>query len=465
MKVALKIEDNLSIEEADLAMDKYSQGKALLNFELGYILSLWFKDEIRTDKVVGKLVLPLYKLYVRQIAVFDQEEIEKAMLEAMNSESGISLIEYAAYLKVLKRRPAYVFKENSKDTVLIEMKNFASLPDNPVGRILGDSESEYTDFLVDMGWPVLDIMTLGVSKGDIFRKFSLSKGVKEEVLEKGENKDFWLYPSKFLGIRVKHSGGAEVGFCWSEDYSHSPALVFSRISYSRRRNFMQLSREARIREKVFMNLFSENAYWNSEQYCFLLENIISYAGTKEYLFRCHISRQRDKELKAALPLLSGGREFEKLLSEQLQGAGVPIYKMLAYTLLLGRTMFLARSNKLKFVFYQILDERNVEERKGHRSDSSVTSPYVNACWCPITHFEATVFVNGEQMTIADAEKVEPKSFIAAKSVLRAHFSKKDFYKGLSIISTTLLYRTIFRSFPKKDGKGFYHRFYLRKFKT
>lgn len=163
------------------------------------------------------------------------------MFEVMNSESGIFLIEYVVYFKVFERRLVYVFKGNFKDIVLIEMKNFVSFFEILVGCILGDFESEYIDFLVDMGWLVLDIMIFGVLKGDIFRKFSLSKGVKEEVLEKEENKDFWLYFFKFLGICVKYLGGVEVGFCWLEDYFYSLVLVFFIISYFKRCNFMQLS--------------------------------------------------------------------------------------------------------------------------------------------------------------------------------------------------------------------------------
>jgi hypothetical protein len=215
-----------------------------------------------------------------------------------------------------------------------------------------------------------------------------------------------------------------------------------------------------------MNLCIENVYWNSEQYSLLLKYFLSFSGLVEYLFSCHISRQRDKELLAAQSLALSKTEIEKRLSEEIKKTGMPIYRMLAYTVLAGRAMVLAPSKKLGFVFYQVVDERSIEDREGRREDSYVVpSPYTKAIDYPMTHFDATKSVNGRQFNVLDAKAIAPKSFIAAKSLLNAYSSMSRSQKGYPKLSTLLLYRTIFRSFPKGEEGGGYHRFYLRKFKV
>jgi hypothetical protein len=467
MNVALKIEDNLSIEEADLTMDKYSKKKALSSQELGYLLALLFpyKSDM-SMMVVEDLIISLYKLYIEQISAFNQEEIEKAMIDEMCSKSGISLIKYACYLKLLGKRPAYVLTKNSSDAALIEMKNFSCLPGNPVGQILGEPEGEFGALLIDLGWPILPIRTLELSEGDIFRKFSLSKDIKDEISASLSYEKFLFNGANVLRFRIKYSVDTEEGFCWLEEHFCNSAFAFPTEDYSKKRNFIHLSRASEVIEKILMNLCIENVYWNSEQYSLLLKYFLSFSGLVEYLFSCHISRQRDKELLAAQSLALSKTEIEKRLSEEIKKTGMPIYRMLAYTVLAGRAMVLAPSKKLGFVFYQVVDERSIEDREGRREDSYVVpSPYTKAIDYPMTHFDATKSVNGRQFNVLDAKAIAPKSFIAAKSLLNAYSSMSRSQKGYPKLSTLLLYRTIFRSFPKGEEGGGYHRFYLRKFKV
>jgi hypothetical protein len=145
---------------------------------------------------------------------------------------------------------------------------------------------------------------------------------------------------------------------------------------------------------------------------------------------------------------------EKYFVELLKSRAMPLYELGAYLFVKGRILTLANSEKLDYVFYQIPLKKEYVER-------SVDIPFLlldNDS--PYDYYRAARRVNG--WDYAPREKITRPIFLAGRSfvlafkALKAHGIKSD--KAMRELAP----RCMFRSFPKKNGDGFYHRFYLKK---
>lgn len=455
---------DLTIEEQEAVICKLQGNRSLTSKEVNFLLSFTTFEDSRLGSSWQTLKsIDLYKKYKQQIqqqfqGLEEQKQInsiELQMEKGLRSDAGLSILKYAAYLKFLGRQLVFTDYSKKEEYAFWDVKrhkNGSLLPSDLVSKtdyeeLMGQSGSRFNSALMvfkkwgSMLEQLLDREEEIRANIDrlIFFKYDLSESF---LLPFNDNDEA---PHSFVATKLHQIRFRLVDQQKSSDNEFNGAVVLEKAP----------THEQRLTTAIIHKLKSAEDWTPPE-----LEHLIRETHFSRLVFYMFLQENLQK---AKVPQIKkeffDGKEvdvnlIEKKILDLLQDNGLSLFDFAAYLSLLGRILTLVKSEKWGFVFYQIPYVESLEEKFSFL-------PFINCFFhSPCGYHEAAEFVNRWPDEIPD--KVIKPIFTAGQSFLRGF----DFMRRRGVEDNEVLYhltsRCIFRSFPKKNGDGFHHRFYLKK---
>ncbi|MBV6655137.1 MAG: hypothetical protein KI786_15330 [Mameliella sp.] len=456
---------DLTIEEQEAVICKFQGNRSLTSKEVKFLLSFTTFEENRLGPSRQTLKsIDLYKKYKQQIrqqfqGLEEQKQINSIQLQmekGLRSDAGLSILKYAAYLKFLGRQLVFTDYSKKGEYAFWDVKrhkNDSLLPNSDLvlktdyGELRGQTGSILNSALmVIKKWESIpgqnpdreDEIRAKIDKL-IFFKYDLSGSFLSSFNDNDEAPDNFVL-SKLNQIRFRL-----VDHQKSSDNEPNGIVALEKDS----------SHEQRLTSTIRHKLKSEEDWTPPE-----LELLIQETHFSKLLFFMYLQENLQKAKTAQIRReLFNGKEIdvdfvEVRILELLQSKGLSLFDLAAYLGLLGRILTVVKSEKRGFVFYQIPYVESLKEKFSFRPF------YICFFRSPCVYDEAAKFVN--RGANASLGKVIKPIFTAGQSFLRGF----DFMRRRGVEDHEILYhlasRCIFRSFPKKNGDGFHHRFYLKK---
>ena len=370
----------LELDEQDVIIEKLSNGKKLVRAEVKFLLSLiGFKDNVLEHILGPNLFLAIYKKHKAWLEQslqgldgqdridFVEQQIEKELM----SDSGLPILKYAAYLKLLNRRllltdlveeEEYSFWDVRKTKVEEDsqlLRGVSSIPDIfELAEQTGALENSV--LAVFKEWKPLPAEVSGQEeeihikvRNLVYGEYKLGEISMNKHNENKDTQDFFdgfvLSNLHQIFIRkdkeVKKEGGIKKGTAYIS--SQPPEEAGKLYSIMNKVYFNKNWTHSEFKELVAF-LTNDKVFDEAQFLSRYLEQKIRYSFNR--LKKSHdISDFRNKAMVES--------EFNRLLKDK----GLLLSDVAAHLRLLNRMLVLVKSDRLGFVFYQIPIPRKLEE--------------------------------------------------------------------------------------------------------